>query len=126
LPAPILAGVFNRGRLKIIRNFTEAINFTCFHSFYPDLVGEKYINRLFVYLISEIGQAIVMTNKRKYGGNLDKFEPGDLNECYCPAISQFDKTSESEAIEIIEIAKNNEGEAIILSNNLVANMLNIL
>ncbi len=38
-PAPILFGVFSRGRLKVIRNFTTAINFTCFHSFYPNKFG---------------------------------------------------------------------------------------
>jgi len=38
-PAPILFGVFNRGRLKVIRNLTTAINFTCYHSFYPNMFG---------------------------------------------------------------------------------------
>ncbi|MDM8558001.1 N-6 DNA methylase [Candidatus Parabeggiatoa sp. HSG14] len=124
LPAPILAGVFNRGRLKVIRNFTDSINFTCFHSFYPGLFGQTYINRLFVYLISDIGQKIVMTNKRQYGGHLDKFEPGDLNACFCPSTEQFDMTSEKDAMHIIELAISDEEKAIQKANVLVQTMLN--
>ncbi|HCB15351.1 MAG TPA: SAM-dependent methyltransferase, partial [Gammaproteobacteria bacterium] len=124
LPAPILAGVFNRGRLKIIRNFTDAINFTCFHSFYPNLLGENYINRIFIYLISDIGQDIIMTNKRKYGGGLDKFEPSDLNDGYCPSMNQFDRSSESDALEIIEIANVDQQKAIDLSNRLITRIIN--
>ena len=124
LPAPILAGVFNRGRLKIIRNFTDAINLTCFHSFYPNVFGENYINRIFIYLISDMGQDIIMTNKRKYGRNLDKFEPGDLNDGYCPSMNQFDQSSESEALEIIAIAKIDQEKAINLSNQLITRILN--
>jgi adenine-specific DNA-methyltransferase len=123
-PAPILAGVFNRGRLKIIWNFTDAINFTCFHSFYPNLLGGNYINRIFIYLISDIGQNIIMTNKRKYGGGLDKFEPSDLNDGYCPSVKQFDQSSESEALEIIEMAKVDQDKAISLSNQLITRILN--
>lgn len=118
-PAPILAGVFNRGRLKIIRNFTDAISFTCFHSFYPNLFGENYINRLFVYLISEMGQEIIMTNKREYGGKLDKFEPSDLNEGYCPRMEQFDQVTEEDAKAIIELAKVNETELISQASKMV-------
>ena len=133
LPAPILAGVFNRGRLKVIRNFTNAINFTCFHGFYPNLFGDRYLNRLFVYLISDLGQKILMTNKRQYGNNLDKFEPRDLNEGNCPTIAQFEQVLESDAMwrshrplgtAIIEIAKTNEKEAIKQANVMVKAMLN--
>ena len=124
LPAPILAGVFNRGRLKVIRNFTNAINFTCFHGFYPNLFGDRYLNRLFVYLISDLGQKVLMTNKRQYGNNLDKFEPRDLNEGNCPTIAQFEQVLESDAIAIIEIAKTNEKEAIKQANAMVKVILN--
>ena len=48
-PAPILFGVFSRGRLKVIRNLTTIINFTCFHSFYPNMFGEQLINKLCIY-----------------------------------------------------------------------------
>jgi len=122
-PAPILAGVFNRGRLKVIRNFTNAINFTCFHSFYPNSLGQNYTNRIFIYLISEMGQNIIMTHKRNYGGGLDKFEPGDLNESDCPSMNQFDQSSESEALEIIETAKTDQEKALNLANQLITRIL---
>ena len=122
-PAPILAGVFNRGRLKIIRNFTNAISLTCFHSFYPNLFGENYINRLFVYLISDMEQEIIMINKRQYGGKLDKFEPSDLNEGYCPRMEQFDQVTEEDAKAIIELAKVNETELISQASKMVKRIL---
>jgi adenine-specific DNA-methyltransferase len=123
-PAPILAGVFNRGRLKVIRNFTNAINFTCFHAFYPNALGQIYMNRLFIYLLSDRGQEIVMTNKRRYGGDLDKFEPSDLNEGGCPSISQFDRSSEAEALAVIEVAKVDQETALDLANRIMAKIFN--
>ncbi|MEO5355800.1 MAG: SAM-dependent methyltransferase [Nitrospirae bacterium YQR-1] len=122
-PAPILFGVFNRGRLKVIRNFTTAINFTCFHSFYPNMFGEQIINKLFVYLLSDIGQKIIQTNKRSYGDNLDKFEPGDLNNSFCPCQNQFELLDEGEAKKVIETAKTDEVLAIRMSNELMERII---
>lgn len=124
-PAPILAGVFNRGRLKVIRNFTNAINFTCFHAFYPNPLGQSYINRLFIYLMSNIGQDVMMVNKRKYGGNLDKFEPSDLNDGGCPSMNQFDRFSEAEALAVIEVAKVDQETARDLANRIMAKIFSI-
>ncbi len=122
-PAPILFGVFNRGRLKVIRNLTNAINFTCFHSFYPNMFGEMVINKLFVYLLSDTGQEIIKTNKRSYGNNLDKFEPGDLNESLCPTQSQLGMVSDREALTVIDMAKTDEKLAIKTSNDLIKRIL---
>lgn len=118
-PAPILFGVFNRKRFKVIRNYSSAINFTCFHSFYPNIFGEKEIDKLFVYLLSNIGQSILKLNKRSYGENLDKLEPGDLNECLCPNQGQFALIQQKEVEEIIEMAKENQDLAIEISNKLI-------
>lgn len=124
-PAPILLGVFNRGRIKVIRNFTTAINFTCFHSFYPNIFGEQLINKLFVYLISDIGQEVLKTNKRSYGDNLDKFEPRDLNDSFCPSQEQFEMIDNTEAERVIEIAKIDGKLAIKMSNNLLQRIFNV-
>lgn len=121
-PAPILFGVFNRGRLKVIRNFSTAINFTCFHSFYPNMFGQHLVNKLFVYLLSDIGQQIIKTNKRSYGNKLDKFEPGDLNDSLCPNQEQFEMISDEDAEKVIEIAKTDEKKAIEMSNKLIENI----
>ena len=122
-PAPILVGVFNRGKVKVVRNFTDAINFTCFHSFYPNMFGEGYVNRLFVYLVSTAGQKAIMANKRRYGAGLDKFEPGDLNECRCPSAAQFDRCAEKEAEKVIETAMKDESQALIMADELMKNVL---
>ena len=123
-PTQILFGVFNRGRLKVIRNFTTAISFTCFHSFYPNMFGEQLTNKLFVYLFSDIGQEIIKTNKRSYGDNLDKFEPGDLNNSLCPSQNQFEMIDNIETEKVIEIAKTDEKLAIQMSNNLIERIIN--
>lgn len=122
-PAPIMFGVFNRGRLKAIRNFTTVINFTCFHSFYPNMFGEQLVNKLFVYLLSDLGQEIIKTNKRSYGDELDKFEPSDLNDSLCPSQNQFEMIDDGEADKVIDIAKTDEELAIQMSNNLVGRII---
>ena len=119
-PAPILFGVFNRGRFKVIRNYTSAINFTCFHSFYPNgLFGRNEVDKIFIYFLSDIGQSIMTLNKRAYGENLDKLEPGDLNDCLCPSQNQFALISQGEVEKIIETAKINQDLAIKMSNTLI-------
>ena len=123
-PAPILFGVFHRGRFKVVRNLTNAIHFTCFHSFYPNMFGLPLVNKLFVYLLSEVGQNIIKTNKRSYGDELDKFEPGDLNECLCPSAKQFDMIDDEEAVRVIEAAKTDDALAIRMSNDLIARIVN--
>lgn len=123
-PAPILFGVFNRGRFKVIRNFTTAINFTCFHAFYPNMFGKELLNKIFIYLLSDIGQEIVKVNKRSYGDNLDKFEPGDLNDCLCPSQYQFEMITDIEVDEVIEIAKTDEETGIQMCNNLIQRIIN--
>ncbi|QFY88605.1 Eco57I restriction-modification methylase domain-containing protein [Magnetovirga frankeli] len=121
--APILCGVFNRGRIKVIRNLSEAISFTCFHCFYPNMFGEKLLNKIFIYMLSNIGQRIMKSNKRSYGGNLDKFEPGDLNDILLPNMSQFEMISEDEANEIVKIAVIDETQAIQMSNVLIQRII---
>jgi adenine-specific DNA-methyltransferase len=122
-PAQILFGVFNRGRLKVVRNFTNAINFTCFHSFYPNIFGKQLLNKLFVYLLSNIGQDIIRINKRSYGNNLDKFEPGDINSSLCPNPYQLEMIDNEEAINVVEIAKTDEELAIQICDDLIKEIM---
>lgn len=89
-PAKILFGVFSRGGYKVIRNFTKAINLTCYHGFYPNTLGEKYVDYLFFYFMSDAAGKIMQANMRKYGDGLDKFEPNDLNRSLVPNIQWFD------------------------------------
>ena len=84
-PAPLLLGVFSRGRYKVVLNRSKALNLTCFHGFQPNLFGEQYLDQLFLYLWSNVGREVVSLSMRKYGDALDKFEPNDLNVALVPS-----------------------------------------
>ncbi len=90
LPAPILLNVFSRGGYKVIRNMSNVQSLTSFHCFYPNMFGELRVNALFLYLFSDIGHRILASSIRKYGNNLDKFEPNDLNEAIVPSEAFLD------------------------------------
>ena len=87
---PILFGVFSRGDYKIIRNETKALSLTCFHGFAPNNIGEIYVDKIFIFLKSELGTEALIKNKRKYGADLDKFEPLDLTNILIPSPEQLD------------------------------------
>ncbi len=93
-PAPILFGVFSRNSIKVVRNTSRALSLTCFHCFYPNLFGVRFIDYLFLYFISPVGQQIMSREARKYGDKLDKFEPHDLNNALVPSPEWFTKIPE--------------------------------
>lgn len=118
---PILFSVFSRGGYKVIRNYTNATNLTCFHGFEPNVFGTNYIDKIFIFLKSDLGNTILHQNRRKYGGDLDKFEPSDLNNISIPYPEQFDLiTAEQVKDELINI--KNTGK-ISSSMNLFFNNL---
>jgi adenine-specific DNA-methyltransferase len=88
-PAPLLFGVFSRDGYKIIRNFSRAVNLTCYHGFKPNLFGSQLVDHLFLYLMSKAGRKILSQNMRTYGDSLDKFEPNDLNKSLVPSMEYF-------------------------------------
>ena len=100
-PAPLLVGVFSRGGYKVIRNKSGAVNLSCFHGFRPNSYGNHYINRLFLYLASQSGRAVVSMSMRKYGDSLKKFEPNDLNEAHVPSPQVFDELSKDEVEDAV-------------------------
>jgi adenine-specific DNA-methyltransferase len=82
-PAPILASVFNRGNIKFVKNETDSLNLSTFHSVYPNennLFSTNNSDFLFAYLITDIAQEIFNDNRREYGNGLMKFEPNDINK----------------------------------------------
>jgi adenine-specific DNA-methyltransferase len=99
-PAPILVIVFGRKGLRFVRNETEVRNLTCFHSIYPTVQGEKFINILMAFLITDIAQKILGAEKREYGNGLEKFEPNDVNK---GLIIDFEKLSPEVISEIENI-----------------------
>ena len=104
-PSPLLAGVFSRGRYKVIRNDSKAMNLTCFHGFQPNLNGFQYIDHLFLYLCSTVGQEIVSLSSRRYGDGLSKFEPNDLNTALVPTPQVFDQISPHSVISALDDLK---------------------
>ncbi len=113
-PSSLLLGVFSRGSYKIIRNRSKAINLTCFHGFQPNLFGMKYLDHLFLYLASASGREIASLSMRKYGDDLDKFEPNDLNGALVPSPKILDElTKEKIRNAILHIEKTGETPAEI-------------
>lgn len=94
LPSPILFGVFSRNGFKVVRNKSRAVSLTCFHCFYPNLFGARFVDHLFLYFCSSVGQEIIAREVRKYGDKLDKFEPNDLNKSLVPSPEWFSQLSE--------------------------------
>ncbi|MBN2020986.1 MAG: N-6 DNA methylase [Sedimentisphaerales bacterium] len=84
-PAPLLFGVFSREKFKVVRNFSSAINLTCYHCFYPNLFGRQVCDALFLYFQSKAARQILSISMRHYGDGLEKFEPNDLNFALAPS-----------------------------------------
>lgn len=80
--SPIWITNASRGKIKIIRNTTDANNLTTFHSAFINEEYKDITNIIFCYLISNIGQEILQHNKKTMGGGLDKYQPSDLNDAY--------------------------------------------
>ncbi len=102
VPSPLLLGVFARGKFKIVRNESSALNLTCFHGFQPNLSGLNYIDHIFLYLSSAVGQEIISLSMRRYGDGLNKFEPNDLNSALVPNPNVFDQISSSDVDSALE------------------------
>ena len=102
VPSPLLLGVFARGHFKIVRNESSALNLTCFHGFQPNLSGLKYLDHIFLYLTSAIGQEIISLSMRKYGDGLNKFEPNDLNSASVPSPNVFNQIPSSDVTSALE------------------------
>ena len=102
VPSPLLLGVFARGKFKIVRNESSALNLTCFHGFQPNLSGLNYIDHIFLYLSSATGQEIISLSMRRYGDGLNKFEPNDLNSALVPSPDVFDELSLSDINSALE------------------------
>lgn len=80
-PSPIWVSVFNREKVKFIRNEAGVSNLTTFHCIYLKSEFEERIgiDLLFAYLLTGIAKEIFSDNHREYGDGLKKFEPNDLN-----------------------------------------------
>ena len=76
--APILISVFNRNKIKVVRNEAGIKNLTAFHGLYLKDADEDFTNIFFCYLITPLAQELLHRSRRECGEGLDMFEPGDL------------------------------------------------
>lgn len=106
-PAPILFGVFSRNGYKVIRNFSRAVNLTCYHGFYPNCFGAELLDEIFLYLQSTAGRRILELSMRLYGADLVKFEPEDLNQSLVPSPTWFLSLSKRTITNAIEACRAN-------------------
>lgn len=90
-PAPILATVFSRNNMRFIYNKAHVLNLASFHGIYPDFKDKNKIKALLAYLNSNEAKKIMFSEKRTYGGGLDKFEPRDLEEIMVIDVNNLDK-----------------------------------
>ena len=100
--APIMLNVFSRNGYKAVRNFSTVQSLTPFHCFYPNLFGTSLLDRLFLYLLSDTGHFILASSVRKYGNNLEKFEPNDLNHSLVPSADFFDQIPQDEVNHLMQ------------------------
>mgnify|MGYP001770749857 CR=1 FL=1 len=79
-PAPILALVFSRERMRFVYNKAQVLSLTPFHLIYPKFKDEVMLKALLAYLNSNIGKEIATIYGRIYGTGLRKVEPRDLEK----------------------------------------------
>ncbi len=84
-PDPLWVGTFSRGGYKPVLNRAGALSLACYHGFVPARDGRRWVDRLFLYLLSDAGRRLLALTQRAYGGGLAKFEPGDLNAAHAPS-----------------------------------------
>ena len=76
--APIWISQASRGRIKVVRNFSEAIHLTTFHGVYPKAEFEKYVDAIWVLMLSTHGQKLLLDASKRMASGLTKLQPGDL------------------------------------------------
>jgi hypothetical protein len=79
-PAPILAMVFSRERMRFVYNEAKLLTLTAYHCIYPHSNDELTLKALLAYLNSGLCAKVQEFMRREYGGGLHKFEPRDLEE----------------------------------------------
>ena len=125
LPSLLLLGVFSRGGYKVILNDSDSVHLTCYHGFQPNLFGSDYVNHIFLYLSSKIGRKLLSLSMRKYGDDLDKFEPNDLNSAFVPSPEVFDCFTNKDIADAIDCIKKS-GELSFMFEEKIENLVSPL
>ena len=106
--APILISVFNRNRIKIIRNETGVKHLTTFHGLYLNNTDPDFANLFFCYLITPFAQRLLYMSHREYGEGLDKFEPGDLTKANMLDLNVISKEDKRTIMTIYHTIKDTQ------------------
>lgn len=107
--APILATVFSRERMRFVSNEAKVLYLTAFHGIYPNFDDENKIKALLSYLNSNVCSRIIEREKRTYGGGLDHFQPGDLDNILVldiESMERSDVTYLASCFDILSESKN--------------------
>lgn len=97
-PSPsIFLSVFTKQDFKVVLNQTGCRSLSCYHGFYPNELGQAHLLRLFLFLVSPLGQAVFQRSRRDYGRALQKIEPGDTRHLPVPPPERLAAISEGEA-----------------------------
>jgi adenine-specific DNA-methyltransferase len=91
-PAPILATVFSRKKMRFIYNKARALNLAAFHCIYPNFKQETMVKALLAYFVSDISRELMTIQRRVYGGGLYKFEPRDLENIPVIDVTKLDQS----------------------------------
>lgn len=108
--SPILVSVFNRDRVKFIRNDANVSNLTTFHNLYPKINNKEDVNLLFAYLLTDTAKDLLELNQRTYGNGLKKFEPNDINNSQIVDLDLIPKVDKEKILHLLEqyrISKEN-------------------
>lgn len=109
-PVPrLFLNVFSRGGYRVVLNEADVNTLTNYHCFHVKAELEPYLEVLFIYLYSQIGHSIVSLAKRRYGRELDKFEPNDLNNALVPSPAFFQQIDRALIDHAITMLRNGEG-----------------
>lgn len=111
--APILVCVFNRNRIKVIRNEAGIKNLTNFHGLYLTNDDEDFSNIMFCYLLTPLAQELLYLSRREYGNGLTKFEPDDLTNADIVDLRVIDKNDKKRILEIYKKIKEANAEIMV-------------
>ena len=115
-PAPIWVSVFNRDRLKFVKNEANVYNLTTFHCVYPkneNLFSPLDLDILFAYLMTPTANDIFNDNRREYGNGLKKFEPNDLNNAKALDLTLLSRSENNKIIELFNLFRKDEERSFI-------------
>ena len=108
-PYPIWLTTFSRNGFRVVRNRTQVRSLTSFHGFQPTALGLPYVDSVFLFLSSSVGQDSLQAVSRTYGRGLQKVEPGDLHAIRLPHPDVFDQLSEDDVKRGVDSLRSGAG-----------------